>query len=152
MSVRAFLTVHDSAIKFNSFDTNTISSKPQGAKIMAYDIRLVKIVTGDMVLGKWDEQGNKLTDLAMLQMVPTQQGGVQMLLLPFGYPIDNELTGEIDGKNVIYFYKNTPEDLKNKYLEASSNLTISSAADLKNLNLGGPGKGKVTDMGSLFKK
>lgn len=120
---------------------------------MAYDIRLVKIVTGDMVLGKWDEKQNKLTDLAMLQMVPTQQGGVQMLLLPFGYPIDNEITGEIDGKNILYFYKNTPGDLKNKYLEASSNLTISSAADLKNLgDLTGKGKGKVTDLGSLFKK
>ncbi len=118
---------------------------------MAYDIRLVKIVTGDMVLGKWNEQEDKLTDLAMLQMVPTQQGGVQMLLLPFGYPIDNDLTGEIDGKNILYFYKNTPDDLKNKYLEASSNLTISSAADLKNLsNIGG--KGKMTDLGSLFKK
>ena len=120
---------------------------------MAYDIRLVKIVTGDMVLGKWDEKENKLTDLAMLQMVPTQQGGVQMLLLPFGYPIDNELTGEIDGGHILYTYKSTPEDLKNKYLEASSNLTISSAADLKNLgNLAGKGKGKVTDLGSLFKK
>jgi len=120
---------------------------------MAYDIRLVKIITGDMVLGKWDQQANKLTDLAMLQMVPTQQGGVQMLLLPFGYPIDNELTGEIEGKNIIYFYKNTPEDLKNKYLEASSNLTISSAADLKNLgNLTGKGGEKVTDLGALFKK
>lgn len=120
---------------------------------MAYDIRLVKIVTGDMVLGKWNEKENKLKDLAMLQMVPTQQGGVQMLLLPFGYPIDNEIAGEIEGKNILYFYKNTPEDLKKKYLEASSNLTISSAADLKNLgNLGGQGKGQVTDLGALFKK
>ena len=120
---------------------------------MAYDIRLVKIVTGDMVLGKWDEQQGKLTDLAMLQMVPTQQGGVQMLLLPFGYPIDNEIAGEIDSRHILYTYKNLPEDLKNKYLEASSNLTISSASDLKNLsNLAGKGKGQVTDLGSLFKK
>ncbi|RQD66568.1 MAG: hypothetical protein D5R98_02185 [Desulfonatronovibrio sp. MSAO_Bac4] len=120
---------------------------------MAYDIRLVKIVTGDMVLGKWDEKENKLTDLATLQMVPTQQGGVQMMLLPFGYPIDNDLTGEIEAKHIIYTYKNLPEDLKNKYLEASSNLTISSASDLKNLgNLTGKDGGKITDIGSMFKK
>ncbi|RQD63915.1 hypothetical protein [Desulfonatronovibrio magnus] len=120
---------------------------------MAYDIRLVKIVTGDMVLGKWDESAQKMTDLATLQMVPTQQGGVQMVLLPFGYPIDNELTGEIEGKHILYTYKNVPEDLKSKYLEASSNLTISSAGDLKNLNnLSGKGGGKITDIGSMFKK
>lgn len=120
---------------------------------MAYDIRLVKIVSGDMVLGKWDEKENKLTDLATLQMVPTQQGGVQMVLLPFGYPIDNELTGEIEGRHIIYTYKNLPEDLKSKYLEASSNLTISSASDLKNLgNLGGQAGGNITDIGSMFKK
>ncbi|WP_028573907.1 hypothetical protein [Desulfonatronovibrio hydrogenovorans] len=120
---------------------------------MAYDIRLVKLVTGDMVLGKWQEQDKKLTDLAMLQMVPTQQGGVQMLLLPFGYPIDNELTGEVEERHILYVFKNLPEDLKNKYLEASSNLTISSASDLKNLgNLAGKEGGKITDLGSLFKK
>jgi hypothetical protein len=52
----------------------------------------------------------------------------------------------------LYEYKTVPEDLKNKYLEASSNLTISTPSDLKNLsNLAGPG-GKVTDLGSLFKK
>ncbi|MFP4083777.1 MAG: hypothetical protein ACLFP9_03245 [Desulfonatronovibrio sp.] len=120
---------------------------------MAYDIRLVKIVSGDMVLGKWDEKEDKLTDLAMLQMIPNQQGGVQMVLLPFGYPIDNELTGELAGKHILYVYQNLPEDLKNKYLEASSNLTISSASDLKNLgNLTGKGGEKVTDLGSLFKK
>lgn len=120
---------------------------------MAYDIRLVKTSSGDMALGKWNEEQGKLTDLAMLQMMPTQQGGVQMVLLPFGYPIDNELTGEIDNRHIMYVYKNLPEDLKNKYLEASSNLTISSPGDLKNLgNLAGKGGGKVTDLGDLFKK
>ena len=119
---------------------------------MAYDVRLVKLVNGDMVLGKWDAQEKKIKDPAMLQMLPTQQGGVQMILLPFGYPFDTEITGEIDGAHIQYEYKTVPEDLKNKYLEASSNLTISTPSDLKNLsNLAGPG-GKVTDLGSLFKK
>ncbi len=120
---------------------------------MAYDICLVKLVTGDMVIGKWDAQGSKITDPAILQMIPTQQGGVQMMLLPFGYPIDNEISGEIEGKHILYFYQKLPEELKNKYLEASSNLTISGAGDLKNLgNLGGGKEQKITDLGSLFKK
>jgi len=118
---------------------------------MAYDIQLVKLVTGDMVLGKWNAQEKKIADPAILQMLPTQQGGVQMMLLPFGYPIDNEVSGEIEGRHILYFYKKLPEELKNKYLEAVSNLTISGAGDLKNLGNLGAGK-NVTDLGSLFKK
>lgn len=121
---------------------------------MSYDnVRLVKLITGDMILGKIDEANEKITDVAVLQTVPTQQG-VQMMLLPFGYPFENEIGGEIDMRHVIYEYKNFPEELKSKYMEASSNLTISSAGDLKNLNLGGAGGagGNVSDMSQLFKK
>ncbi|KUJ94983.1 MAG: hypothetical protein XD41_2012 [Desulfonauticus sp. 38_4375] len=116
---------------------------------MAYEVKLVKLINGDMVLAKWKE--GKLVDPATLQMVPTQ-GGVQMVLLPFGYPFDTELEGEIDAKHILYEYKNVPEELKTKYLEASSNLTLSSPADLRNLSgLAGP-KGKVTDFSGLLKK
>ena len=53
-----------------------------------YDIRLVKLVNGEMVLGKWDQEAGVIRDPAVLQTIPTAQGGVQMLLLPFGYPPD----------------------------------------------------------------
>ncbi len=120
---------------------------------MSYDIQLVKLVNGDMVLGKWNPQENKITDPATLQMMPTQQGGVQMMLLPFGYPIDNEVSGEIEGRHIMYFYKKIPDELKSKYMEASSNLTLSGANDLKNLGNMGGGEGQnMTDLGSLFKK
>ena len=121
---------------------------------MAYDIKLVKLINGDMVIGKWDEQGQKIQDPAILQTIPTQQGGVQMALLPFGYPFDTEVSGEIDFKHVMYVYKNLPEDLKNKYIEASSNLTISSAGDLRNLQGmagGGQQGGGMTNIGDLLK-
>lgn len=122
---------------------------------MGYEnVRLVKLITGDMVLGKIDENNEKIVDVAVLQTVPSQQG-VQMMLLPFGYPFENEIGGEIDMRHVIYEYKNFPEELKTKYMEAASNLTISSSGDLKNLNLGGAGGaggGNVSDMSQLFKK
>jgi hypothetical protein len=112
---------------------------------MAYDIRLVKLINGDTALGKWDEEGDKLTDVAVLQTVPSQ-GGVQMMLLPFGYPFDTDFSGEIKGEHVLYQFKKFPEELKTKYLEATSNLTLSTPGDmrlLKNLagKAGGPGKG-----------
>jgi len=120
---------------------------------MSYEnVRLVKLITGDMVLGKIEDGADTIKDVAVLQTIPSQQG-VQMMLMPFGYPFETEIGGEIEMRHVIYEYKKFPEELKTKYMEAVSNLTISSAGDLKNLNLGGgAGGGNVSDMSSLFKK
>ncbi|MGE4292190.1 MAG: hypothetical protein AB7E32_08275 [Desulfovibrio sp.] len=116
---------------------------------MAYDIRLVKMVTGDMVVGKWSADGKKITDPAILQTVPTQQG-VQMMLLPFGYPFETDISGELSTEHVMYEYKTFPEELKTRYLEATSNLTLSTPGDLRNLEkLVTPGSG---DISSLLKK
>lgn len=101
---------------------------------MPYDIRLVKLINGETVLGKWDEEHKKLTDVAVLQSVPTAQGGVQMMMLPFGYPFENEFGGEIKEAHLLYVYKGFPEDIKTKYLEAVSNLTLSTASDLRKLD------------------
>ena len=92
---------------------------------MAYDIRLFKLVNGELVIGKFDAEKDCLTDVAALQTVPTQQGGVQMLMLPYGYPFETEFCGSIPGSFFLYRYKSTPEELQNKYLEAATNLTLS---------------------------
>lgn len=104
---------------------------------MAYDIRMVKLVTGETALGKYDAAASQLIDPAVLQTVPTQQG-VQMMLMPFGYPFDNEFAGSISMAHVIYEYKSCPEELKTKYMEACSNLTLSSGG-LGGLDLKGGG-------------
>ncbi len=91
---------------------------------MAYDIRMFKLVTGEVVMGKFDAEKDHITDAATLQTVPMQQGGVQMLLLPYGYPFENVFCGTLEGKNFLYRYKDTPEELQNKYLEACTNLTV----------------------------
>ena len=107
---------------------------------MAYDIRMAKLVTGEIAIGKFDAKASVINDPAVLQTVPTQQG-VQMVLLPFGYPFETEISGSIKGEHILYTFKNFPEELKNKYLEATSNLTISSARDLNALNrMAGGGK------------
>ncbi len=92
---------------------------------MPYDIRLVKLINGESVIGKWSPDGKTISDPAVLQTVPSQQG-VQMMLLPFGYPFENEITGEISTAHVLYEYKKAPEELKTKYLEAASNLTLTA--------------------------
>lgn len=104
---------------------------------MAYDIRLVKIITGEMIIGKYSAEKNALTDVAVLQTVPTQQG-VQMMLLPYGYPFDQDFDGELSYEHVLYTYKKYPTDLNDKYLEAISNLSLSSGG-LGGLDLKNPG-------------
>lgn len=101
---------------------------------MAYDIRLVKIITGEMIIGKFDKDKSALTEVAVLQTVPTQQG-VQMMLLPYGYPFDQDFIGEISSKHFLYTYQKYPTDLNDKYIEAISNLSLNSGG------LGGLGGG-----------
>lgn len=113
---------------------------------MAKEIKLYKLINGDMVIGKVDVENNKIIDPAILQTVPSQQG-VQMMILPFGYPFDNDIEGEIDIKHVIYTYKNCPEEIQTKYLEASSNLTLSTPGG----GLGGMGGGLGGDISNLIK-
>ena len=92
---------------------------------MAYDIRLVKIVTGELIIGKFDAEADALTDVAIMQTVPTQQG-VQLMILPYGYPFGQEFCGRIEAKHFLYKYSNVPQDVQDKYLEACSNLSLSS--------------------------
>lgn len=101
---------------------------------MAYDIRLVKLINGETVIGKWSEDGKTISDPAVLQTVPMQQG-VQMMLLPFGYPFEQEICGAISTSHVLYEYTKAPEELKTKYLEAASNLTLSA-----------PGAGNISQL------
>lgn len=93
---------------------------------MAYDIRLVKIVTGELVIGKYNAQEKALTDVAIMQTVPSQQGGVQIMLLPYGYPFEQEFIGKIEEKHFLYVYSNVPQEMADKYLETSSNITLKS--------------------------
>ena len=88
---------------------------------MSKPIRLFKLVTGELVLGKFDEEANMLEDVAIIQVVPTQQG-VQMMMLPYGYPFEQEFKGSISGEHFMYEYKKLPDDLETKYLEACTNL------------------------------
>lgn len=123
---------------------------------MSYDIRLVKLVSSEMIIGKFKEEDGKkmLTDAAVVQTVPSQQG-VQMMLLPFGYPFDNDIDAEISYDYVIYEYKNLPDEMKTKYLEAASNLTLSAPGGMGNLGAGGGlggGQGGVSDISQLLKK
>ena len=100
---------------------------------MAYDIRLMKLVTGEMVIGKYDAEKDCLNEVASLQSIPTQQG-MQMMLLPYGYPFEPNFTGTLEGRHFLYRYADPPKELQDKYIEACTNLTV--AGGLGKLNFG----------------
>jgi hypothetical protein len=111
---------------------------------MSYDIRLVKLVSGEMVVGNF--AGSDIEEPAILQAMPTQQG-TQMVLLPYGYPFDQEMKGKIDKSHVLFEYESCPEELKTKYIEAKTNISLSSGGlDLS--GMGGAGSaGGGLDLG-----
>ena len=80
---------------------------------MAYDIRLMKLVTGELVIGKYDQEKDCLNDVAAIPM-----------MLPYGYPFEPNFSGTLEGKTFLYRYADTPKELQDKYIEASTNLTV----------------------------
>ena len=48
------------------------------------------------------------------------------MILPYGYPFEQEFSGRIEAKHFLYKYSNVPQDVQDKYLEACSNLSLSS--------------------------
>lgn len=108
---------------------------------MAYDIRIFKLITSELVIGKYDAKEDLLTDVASIQVIPAQQG-MQMMIMPYGYPFEADFSGKIEGKFFLYRYAETPQELQDKYLEACTNLTV--AGGLGRLQFGSgpmPGKG-----------
>lgn len=105
---------------------------------MAYDIKLVKLVTGELVIGKYNTEKKSLDDVAIMQTVPSQQG-VQIAILPYGYPFDQEFGGSIEEKHFLFEYSKVMDEIKDKYLEAVSNLTLSSGGLDPNAVKGGSG-------------
>ena len=114
---------------------------------MAYDIRLMKLVTGELVIGKYDEAKDCLTDAAAIQTIPSQ-AGVQMMMLPYGYPFEPDFNGTLEGKFFLYRYADTPKELQDKYIEACTNLTV--AGGLGKLQFGsGPLPGAAGGSGLI---
>ncbi len=112
---------------------------------MGYDIRMARLVSGESIIGKYNAEKQQIDDPAVLQTVQAQQG-VQVMMLPFGYPFDNQYGGSISERHIVYYYQKCPEEMQTKYLEATSSLTLSSGGlgnvDLTKAPVGGLIRGK----------
>lgn len=105
---------------------------------MSDNLKFVKLVSQETVIGVQD--GEVLKEIVAVQAIPMNNGGMQIALLPYGFPYEDEVRGEIKMQHVLFEYKDVPEDLKNKYIETKSNIRIASGFG----NMGG------NDMGGLI--
>ncbi|PMP65241.1 hypothetical protein [Desulfurella multipotens] len=100
------------------------------------EIKIVKIVTGETVIGT--KVSDYLEDVALIQVIPSS-GGIQLAILPYGFPFEEKIGGKkFGGKipldKIVYEFKDVPDDIKNKYLEAKSDIKISSTMPGSNLD------------------
>ena len=102
------------------------------------NIKLVKLVSGETILANHEDGLYK--DPVIVQTIPSPSGAIQLALLPYGFPFEQEISGSIDEKHALYSYEQMPEELKNKYVEAKSNIKIAS----------GPLGGSSSDSGIIL--
>ena len=100
----------------------------------AFDIKMVKLVSGEIVLGKYNAEKDMLENVVQLQNVPTPQG-MQMLPDPYAFPFENTLDACIEGRFILYRFAETAKELQDKYIEVTTNLSVSS--NLGKIHFGG---------------
>ncbi len=91
------------------------------------DVRMAKIVTGEIIIALNDTERDGLKDVAVAQIVPSG-AGVSIALLPFGFPFEEDITGFISNKHVVYEITKFSQDIVNKYTEAKSNIRIATTS------------------------
>ncbi len=117
-------------------------------------VKFVKLVTGETVIGTYNPEKKGLEDVAQIQVIPGS-AGIQIAILPYGFPFEEKITGFISMDKVVYEFSKIPQDLENKYHEAKSNIKISSTMPTGSMgaNLGqSEAQEKVIDIENLFKK
>jgi len=110
--------------------------------------KFVKLVTGETVIGTYNSENNSIEDVALIQVMPSSSG-VQIAIVPYGFPFEEKIGGSISSDKFMYEFKEVPNDIESKYLEAKSNITISS--QIPNDSPLSENE-KVVDIESLFKK
>ncbi|MDD6088656.1 MAG: hypothetical protein PUB69_05030 [Desulfovibrionaceae bacterium] len=96
---------------------------------MAKPIRMFKLISGEIVIGKYDEESGNLEDLGTIEIAGTASGP-QMMLIPYGYPFEQEFSGSVHSSFFMYEFTRIPEGLDTQYLEACSKLSIARSSGL----------------------
>lgn len=92
------------------------------------EVKLAKIINGDFIIGLDDKEKGGISEAALVQIVPSASGSLSIALLPMGFPFEEEITGFVSDDKILHTVKKVPEELKNKYTEAKSNIRIASSS------------------------
>ena len=90
---------------------------------MSYDIRMAKITSGEVIIGKYDAKKKCFNEVAGIQVTASKEGK-QMLILPYAYPFEQVFCATIEEKHIIYVFTKTPEELQKKYIEILTNISM----------------------------
>ncbi len=116
------------------------------------NIKFVKLVTGETVIGTYNQQKDALEDVALIQVLPASSG-IQIAIVPYGFPFEEKIGGQIPMDKVVYEFEKLPSDLESKYIQAKSNITISSSMpDATGFGTGKSQEEKILDLENIFKK
>ncbi len=97
---------------------------------MIKEIKMLKLVTGETVVGKYNPEDNSLEEVAFFQHVPAKDG-MQMMLFPYGYPFVQALDAKISLQHVIFTYNSFPADIIDRYLELCEKATLQNAQSVQ---------------------
>ncbi len=89
---------------------------------MEFDIRMFKLVTGELIIGNYDADTDSVNYVCSLQRGGAEAQKVKLLMLPYGIPFENSFGGSIEGRHFLYRFQETPEEMQKKYLEVVENI------------------------------
>lgn len=92
------------------------------------EVKLAKIINGDFVIGLDDTVKGGIDEAALVQIVPSATSSLSIALLPLGFPFEEDIVGFIPNDKILHVVEKVPEELKNKYTEAKSNIRIASTS------------------------
>ncbi len=96
---------------------------------MDTNIKMAKLVTGEVVVGKVNNEANVLEEVVVFQPTPPQQQQTQgqIMLLPYGYPFTQKLEAKISLNHVVMIYSEIIGDTKDRYLELLEKARLAGA-------------------------
>jgi hypothetical protein len=93
------------------------------------EIVVASLVSHNVIIGKLDEENQMIRDAYALQPTPKQMPNgrpiMELSFIPFMFPISQKSV-DIDMKHIVVQIP-SPDDLKMKYLELTSNIVIPNA-------------------------
>ncbi len=101
---------------------------------MEFDVRMFKLVTGELIIGNYDIKTDSVNYVCTIQRGESQSQKMKLMMLPYGVPFENNFGGSINGRHILYRFQETAVEMQKKYLEIVEN--VLKAGSIGTLNFG----------------